>query len=116
MGSVFTQIIDRELEADIVYEDDRCIVFKDINPQAPIHLLIVPKKEIPSIAAVEQEDEELLGHLLVTARKVAEMLGVADKGFRLVINTNRDAGQSVYHLHIHLLAGKRMGWPPWPAH
>ncbi len=116
MGSVFTQIINRELEADIVYEDEKCIVFKDINPQAPVHVLIVPKKEIPSIADVEPEDEELLGHLLVTARKVAELLGVADKGFRLVVNTNRDAGQSVYHLHIHLLAGKRMGWPPWPTY
>jgi histidine triad (HIT) family protein len=113
MSTVFSQIINRELPADIVYEDDLCIVIRDINPQAPVHVLIIPKKEIVSIATVTPEDKEILGHLLVKAREVAEMLGVAEKGFRLVINTNEDSGQSVFHLHIHLLAGRRMGWPPW---
>ncbi len=114
MSSVFTQIIRGELPAEIVYEDELCIAFKDINPQAPVHVLLVPKKEIVSIATVEPEDREVLGHLMVKAREVAQMMGVAESGFRLVVNTNRDAGQSVYHLHIHLLGGRRMGWPPWP--
>jgi len=115
MGSIFTQIIERELPAEIVYEDDLCIAFKDVNPQAPVHVLLVPKKEIVSVAAVEPGDKEMLGHLIVTARKVAEMMGVSESGYRLVVNTNSDAGQSVFHLHIHILGGRRMGWPPWPT-
>jgi len=114
MGSIFTQIIERELPADIVYEDDLCIAFKDVNPQAPVHVLLVPKKEIVSVAAVGPEDKEMLGHLIITAKKVAEMMGIAESGYRLVLNTNSDAGQSVSHIHIHILGGRRMGWPPWP--
>ena len=114
MPSIFTQIINREIPADIVYEDDICIAIKDINPQSPVHILVVPKKEIVSIAAAEAEDKEILGHLLVKSREIAEAEGVAENGFRLVINTNEDSGQSVSHVHIHLLGGKKMGWPPWP--
>lgn len=114
MSSVFSQIIQRELPADIVYEDEWCIAFKDINPQAPVHVLLVPKKEIVSVATVEPEDRDVLGHLMLKAKEVARIMGVAESGYRLVVNTNSDSGQSVYHLHIHLLGGRRMGWPPWP--
>lgn len=113
--SIFTEIIDREIPADIVYEDELCIAFRDINPKAPVHVLVVPKREIVSVAAAGPEDRELLGHLLVKAGEIAGQLGVSESGFRLVINTNEDAGQSVFHIHIHLLGGKGMGWPPWPG-
>ncbi|MCH8029785.1 MAG: histidine triad nucleotide-binding protein [Candidatus Dadabacteria bacterium] len=113
MSNIFADIIDRKIPADIVYEDELCLAFKDVNPQAPVHILLVPKKEIVSIATVEPEDKEVLGHLLVKAREIAEQAGVTEGGYRLVINTNADSGQSVFHLHIHILGGKRMGWPPW---
>ena len=104
--TVFTRIINRELPADVVYEDDRCIVFKDIHPQTPTHVLIVPKKEIPRLADAAQEDEALLGHLLLTAGKVARQLGV-DDAFRVMIANGADAGQTVFHLHVHVMAGRK---------
>jgi histidine triad (HIT) family protein len=104
--TVFTKIIKREIPSDIVYEDDKCIVFKDIHPQAPTHVLVVPKKEIPRLADATQEDEALLGHLLLTIGKVARQLGVED-AFRVMIANGSEAGQTVFHLHLHLMAGRR---------
>ena len=109
--TVFHRIIDREIPADIVFEDDQCLVFRDINPQAPVHVLIIPKREIVSLADVDAADAPLLGHLFVVAGRVAAQLGLED-GFRTVINSGRDGGQDVPHLHIHLLGKRRLTWPP----
>jgi histidine triad (HIT) family protein len=109
--TIFGKIIRREVPADIVYEDDLVMAFKDIAPQAPVHILVVPKKSIPEIAAVESEDRDLLGHLLLTAKQIAEQEGL-EGGYRLVINNGPEAGQSVDHLHLHLLGGRSMQWPP----
>ncbi len=110
-GSIFQKIIDRSIPADILYEDDRCLAFKDARPVAPTHVLIIPKKPIPKLSDTTAEDLELLGYLLVKAREVASMLG-CDDAFRLVINNGEEAGQTVFHLHIHLLAGRAFSWPP----
>ena len=109
--TIFKRIIDRQIPADIVYEDDRCLAFKDVNPQAPVHVLVIPKKEIPSVDAIGDEDEALLGHLWIVIRNVARLLGVAD-GYRVVVNCGPAAGQSVDHLHFHLLGGRALTWPP----
>ena len=111
MATLFTKIISREIPADIVYEDEHCLAFRDINPQAPTHVLLIPKKEIPRLADAAAGDEALLGHLMLAAGKIARELGVAD-AFRLVVNNGAEAGQSVFHLHLHLLAGRSMKWPP----
>ncbi len=112
MSTIFTQIINREIPADIVYEDEFCLAFRDINPQAPVHVLLIPKKEIVSMATAETEDQAILGHLMVKASEIASMLELSESGYRLVVNTNEDAGQSVYHLHIHILGGRKLTWPP----
>ena len=112
MSTIFTQIINREIPADIVYEDQFCLAFRDINPQAPVHVLLIPKEEIVSMATVEAEDQAVLGHLMVKASEIASMLGLSENGYRLVVNTNEDAGQSVSHLHIHILGGRKLTWPP----
>jgi histidine triad (HIT) family protein len=109
--TLFSKIIKREIPAEIVYEDDQCLAFKDINPQAPVHILVIPKKPIAKLAEANEEDGQLLGHLILTARKLAVDLGYAD-GFRVVINNGEEAGQTVFHLHIHLLAGRPFDWPP----
>jgi histidine triad (HIT) family protein len=109
--TIFERIIAREIPGKFEYEDDRCVVLHDIQPQAPVHLLIVPKKVITRIGAASGEDEALLGHLLLVAGKVAEKMGLAG-GYRLVINHGPDACESVPHLHIHLLAKRQMSWPP----
>lgn len=111
MKTIFQRIIDREIPAKIEHEDDRCIVLHDIQPQAPVHLLIVPKKVIPRVGEATPDDEAVLGHLLLTAGAVAKKLGLT-KGFRLVINHGPDACESVPHLHVHLLAKRQMTWPP----
>ena len=112
--TLFEKIIAREIPASIVYEDEHCAAFNDINPQAPIHVLIVPKKPVPRIGEAEAEDQALLGALLLAAQRVATSVGVnsTDKGFRLVINNGRAGGEAVPHLHVHLLAGRDLGWPP----
>lgn len=110
--TIFERIIDREIPAQIVYEDELCICFRDIAPQAPIHLLLVPKKRIVRVAESSADDQSLLGHLLLTAGVVARQEGFADSGFRTVINNGRDGGEEVPHLHLHLLAGRQMKWPP----
>ncbi len=112
MSTIFAQIINREISADIVYEDEFCLAFKDINPQAPVHVLLIPKKEIVSMATVQSEDQTVLGHLMVKASEIASTLGLSEDGYRLVVNTNGDAGQSVFHLHIHILGGRKLTWPP----
>ena len=112
MSTIFTQIINREIPADIVYEDEFCLAFRDINPQAPVHVLLIPKKEVVSMATAETEDQAILGHLMVKASEIASMLELSESGYRLVVNTNEDAGQSVYHLHIHILGGRKLTWPP----
>jgi histidine triad (HIT) family protein len=109
--TLFQRIIDREIPAKVEHEDERCIVLHDIQPQAPVHLLIVPKQVIPRVGDAEAADEAVLGHLLLTAGVVARKLGL-DRGFRLVINHGPDACESVPHLHVHLLARRQLGWPP----
>ena len=109
--NLFTKIINREIPADIVYEDDLCLAFNDINPQAPMHILIVPKKPLARLAHANAEDQTLLGHLLIKAVEVARSQGYGDD-FRLVINNGIGAGQSVFHLHLHILAGRGFSWPP----
>ncbi len=112
MSSLFSKIIAREIPARIAYEDDLCLAFHDIQPQAPVHILIIPKQEIPRIAEAKVADESLLGHLLYIAQIVAKEQGVDETGFRLVINNGRDGGESVPHLHVHLLGGRPLQWPP----
>lgn len=109
--TIFGKIIRREISADIVYEDDLALAFKDITPQAPTHILVIPKKPIPQLAAATAEDKDLLGHLLLSANKVAEQAGLGN-GYRVVINNGSDGGQSVDHLHLHILGGRQMQWPP----
>lgn len=111
MSSIFSKIISHEIAADIVYEDEHCLAFRDINPQAPTHVLLIPKKEIARLADAGEEDAALLGHMMLAAGKIARQLGV-DDAFRLVVNNGAAAGQSVFHLHLHILAGRSLGWPP----
>ncbi|MDZ8053603.1 MAG: histidine triad nucleotide-binding protein [Aulosira sp. ZfuVER01] len=109
--TIFSKIIRRAIPADIIYEDDLALAFNDIQPQAPVHILVIPKKPIPKLADAESQDHALLGHLMLTAKRVAEQAGL-ENGYRLVINTGADGGQTVYHLHIHILGGRQMKWPP----
>ena len=109
--TLFTKIINREIPAEIVYEDDDCLCFQDVNPKAPLHYLLVPKKHIRRLIDAETGDQELLGHLMLKAGQIAAEAGFGD-AFRLVINNGPGAGQSVFHLHIHIMAGRTMGWPP----
>jgi histidine triad (HIT) family protein len=109
--TIFGKIINREIPANIVYEDEQCLAFRDINPQAPTHVILIPKKEVPRLADATSEDQALLGHLMLVAGKIARDLGVED-AFRLVVNNGAEVGQSVFHLHLHLLAGRRFTWPP----
>ncbi|PID44575.1 MAG: histidine triad nucleotide-binding protein [Gammaproteobacteria bacterium] len=111
--TLFTKIINREIPADIVYEDEQCLAFKDINPQAPVHLLIIPKKAIATINDIEESDREVIGQLFIVAGKIAKDQGFDEDGYRVVMNCNGHGGQEVYHIHLHLLAGKPLGWPPY---
>lgn len=111
MKTLFEKIIGREIPAKIEYEDDQCIAIHDIDPQAPTHVLVIPKKVIPRLAEMEPDDEELLGHLLHTAGSVAKSLNL-ESGFRIVINNGKDGGETVPHLHVHILGGRPMAWPP----
>jgi histidine triad (HIT) family protein len=111
--TLFDKIINREIPADIVYEDDLSLAFTDINPQAPVHMLIIPKKPIATINDITAADREIVGHLYYVAGKIAKEQGFAEDGYRVVMNCNAHGGQTVYHIHAHLLAGKVMGWPPY---
>ena len=110
--TLFEKIVLRQIPAQIVYEDDLVLAFHDIQPQAPTHVLIVPKKPVPRISQAMDEDQAMLGHLLLKAAEVAEKVGLKDGGYRLVINNGRDGGESVPHLHCHILGGRPMAWPP----
>ena len=110
--TIFSNIIAREIPADIVYEDDQILAFRDINPQAPTHILVIPKVEIPTADDIGREDEALIGQLVQRATEIARSEGIAEAGYRLVVNCRNDGGQEVPHLHVHLLGGRKMGWPP----
>jgi histidine triad (HIT) family protein len=109
--TIFSKIIRKEIPADIVYEDDLALAFRDLYPQAPVHILIIPKQPIASLAQAKTEDTKLLGHLLLVVKQVAESEGLAE-GYRVVVNTGNDGGQTVFHLHLHLLGKRAMAWPP----
>ena len=110
--SLFEKICDKEIPAEIVYEDDQVVAFRDIAPAAPTHILIIPRKAIPRVNEAQAEDQSLLGHLLLKAAEVARSLGLSESGFRLVINNGKDGGESVPHLHCHILGGRPLQWPP----
>ncbi|XP_017893522.1 histidine triad nucleotide-binding protein 1 [Ceratina calcarata] len=109
--TIFGKILRKEIPCTFIYEDDKCVAFSDINAQAPVHFLVIPRKPIEQLSKAEDEDEALLGHLMIVARKVAKQQGL-DNGFRLVINDGKNGAQSVYHLHLHVLGGRQMHWPP----
>jgi histidine triad (HIT) family protein len=109
--SIFAKIIKKQIPADIVYEDDLCLAFRDMNPQAPVHVLLVPKKPLDMLTSAQEEDQTLLGHLLLAAGTIARQLKI-DGAFRLVINNGEESGQSVFHVHLHILAGRPFRWPP----
>ena len=110
--TIFQKIIDREIPASIVYEDEYALAFRDVAPQAPVHVLVIPKRAIRGISAAQNSDDVLLGHLMGVVRKVAEIEGIAESGYRVVVNNGAHGGQTVSHLHLHLLGGRAMGWPP----
>lgn len=114
--TIFSKIIDKQIPADIVYEDDLCLAFKDIQPVAPIHILVIPKKAIATLNAIEPSDKHLIGHMHCTVAHIAKKLGFAESGYRVVVNCNANGGQEVYHLHLHIIAGQAFGWPPFPSH
>ncbi len=113
MPTIFSQIIDREIPADIVYEDDICIAFKDVSPQAPVHVLLIPKTEIASLNDLKAgQHEGVMGHLMVKVPEIASKAGISDDGYRIVANTGKNGGQTVFHIHIHILGGRELEWPP----
>ncbi len=109
---IFCKIIAKKIPSQIVYEDDLVTAFEDMNPQAPVHTLVVPKKHIPEIHSMTEKDKELVGHLFFTAKKIAEDKGMDSKGYRMVINNGAGAGQTVFHIHLHILSGRHFSWPP----
>lgn len=109
---IFCKIVDKKIPARIVYEDEHAIAFEDINPQAPVHTLVIPKKHIPTLLDIKEEDNNLVGHMLKVANKIAKDKGIAERGFRVVTNCNPESGQTVYHIHLHILGGRQMHWPP----
>lgn len=115
MTTIFTKIIEKQIPADILYEDERVLAFKDISPQAPVHFLVIPKKHIATTNDISEQDEAVVGYMHRIAAKVAAQLGVAEQGYRTVMNCNGDGGQTVYHIHLHVLAGKPLGWPPYSS-
>ncbi|XP_063835809.1 adenosine 5'-monophosphoramidase HINT1 [Ostrinia nubilalis] len=110
--TIFGKILRKEIPAKFVYEDEQCVAFHDVNPQAPTHILVIPRKPIAQLSKADDEDEQLLGHLMIAARKVAAQEGLDKSGFRLVINDGKHGAQSVYHLHLHILGGRQLEWPP----
>jgi len=109
---IFCKIIQKEIPSSFIYEDDRMVAFKDINPQAPIHILLIPKEHYASLNDVPEDKKDILSHLLLKARQIALEQGISERGYRIVLNTARDSGQEVLHIHFHLLGGRRMNWPP----
>jgi histidine triad (HIT) family protein len=109
---LFCKIVNNEIPAELIFEDDRIVAFNDINPQAPVHVLIIPKEHFASLNDIPEEKKDILGHILLRARQIAQNLGIQENGYRIVLNTARDSGQEVFHIHFHLLGGRRMTWPP----
>jgi histidine triad (HIT) family protein len=112
MACIFCRIAEKKLPAKIIYEDDLTVAFEDINPQSPVHTLVIPKKHISTNLDIIEEDKALIGHLFQVANKIAKDKGIAERGFRLVMNCNPESGQTVFHIHLHILGGRRMHWPP----
>ena len=112
MGCIFCDIIQKKVPAKVIYEDDHALAFEDIRPQAPVHTLVIPKKHISTNLELQENDNNLIGHLFQVANKLAKDKGIAERGFRLVMNCNPDAGQTVFHIHLHILGGRPMHWPP----
>ena len=112
MSTIFTKIINKEIEANIIYEDQEVLAFEDINPQAPTHILIIPKKEIPTVNDIKVEDVALIGKLVLVAKNIAQEKSLDSSGYRLVINCNEHGGQTVFHIHMHLIGGRQLAWPP----
>ena len=110
--TIFSKIINREIPADILYEDDDVLAFRDVNPQAPTHFLVIPKLEINTINDIQPEQAELIGKMVLAAQRLAGQLGIAEGGYRLVMNCNADGGQTVFHIHMHVLGGRALSWPP----
>ncbi|MCK4558002.1 MAG: histidine triad nucleotide-binding protein [Candidatus Aminicenantes bacterium] len=109
---IFCKIISKEIPASIVYEDERMIAFSDINPQAPVHILLIPKEHFPSLNEIPEDKKDILSHILLKAKEIAREKEIADRGYRIVLNTARESGQEVLHIHFHLLGGRQMSWPP----
>ncbi|AEH23273.1 histidine triad (HIT) protein [Thermodesulfobacterium geofontis OPF15] len=112
MSCIFCKIVNKEIASNIVYEDEKVVAFHDINPQAPYHILVVPKKHISTLLEVTEEDKELIGHIYLVINKIAKDIGFDERGYRVVVNCKEEAGQTIFHLHFHVLAGRTMGWPP----
>ena len=112
MSTIFNKIINKEINSDILYEDGKSLAFRDINSQAPEHILIIPKKAISTINDITANDKEIIGHLFVVAAKLAKDLNISDDGYRIVFNCNDNGGQTVYHIHMHLMGGRKFSWPP----
>jgi len=112
VSSLFSKIINREIPADVVYEDDEIIAFNDINPQAPVHILIVPKKEIRTLNDLNENEQKIVGKIFLTVKKLAKEFNIDKTGYRTVFNCNEDGGQTVFHIHLHLLGGRKLDWPP----
>ena len=112
MSTIFTKIINKEIHADILFEDDDVLAFRDINPQAPIHFLVIPKKEIRTLNDIEENDKDLIGKLFIIAKELAKSEGISEDGYRTIFNCNEHGAQTVYHIHLHVLGGRQMTWPP----
>ena len=112
MSTIFSKIINKEIHADILFENDKILAFRDISPQAPVHFLVIPKKEIITINDINEEDKSLIGELFIVAKEIAKKEGISEKGYRTIFNCNEHGGQTVYHIHLHVLGGRQLEWPP----
>ena len=112
MSTIFSKIINKEIHADILFENDKILAFRDISPQAPVHFLVIPKKEIRTLNDINEEDKSLIGELFIVAKEIAKKEGIAENGYRTIFNCNEHGGQTVYHIHLHVLGGRQLEWPP----
>ena len=112
MSTIFKRIINKEIPADILFENDNVIAFRDVNPVAPVHFLVIPKKEIPTLNDIDENDKDIIGELFLVAKKLAKIKGLEKKGYRTIFNCNEDGGQTVFHIHLHVMGGRQMEWPP----
>ena len=112
MSTIFTKIINKEIPANILFENDNVIAFRDVNPVAPVHFLVIPKKEIPTLNDIDENDKDIIGELFLVAKKLAKIEGLEKKGYRTIFNCNEDGGQTVFHIHLHVMGGRQMKWPP----